>query len=193
MGTISRHAGAPFADGEILTGADLEGDFSTIYDEVNGNLDDANLADDAVTTPKIVDMAVTQDKMTSGAATASEVVRATGSMAISSSFSNIGDAISHTVGNPARHVAIFVSFEVGAVSAGNVISLQMLKDGSPIADSTSDFVNYSTSANPVFCNRMFVDTAPTAGGTHTYQLRVKSVAFSYTAVSLHVFAIEPRS
>lgn len=63
MGIISRQPGAPYQDGETLAGADLEGDFATIYDEFNGNVDTANIADDAITTAKILDGSVTQAKL----------------------------------------------------------------------------------------------------------------------------------
>lgn len=44
MGIITRHAGAPFANGETLSGADLEEDIGSIVAGVNGNLDDANIS-----------------------------------------------------------------------------------------------------------------------------------------------------
>ncbi len=47
MGLVSRHAGAPFADGETLSGTDLETDFATIFDEYNGGTDNANIASGA--------------------------------------------------------------------------------------------------------------------------------------------------
>jgi hypothetical protein len=43
MGTIVRHGNFPFADGEVLVGAELEQDFATIYTEFNGNIDNANI------------------------------------------------------------------------------------------------------------------------------------------------------
>jgi len=193
MGTISRASGTPYVDGATLPGSRLESDFSTIYDEFNGNIETSNLANAAVTTSILASGAVTQAKMTSGAASASEAVHNTGLMAITSTPANIGTAITHAVGNPARHVIIMVSFEVGAVSAGNVITVYMLKDGVGLPNSTSEFVNFSASAQPLFINRTFVDIAPTAGGSHTYQLQAKSVALSYTAVGLVVVAFEPRS
>jgi len=193
MGIISRASGTPYVDGATLPGARLEGDISTIYTEFNGAIGAANLGALSVPTSALQANAVTQAKMTSGAASASEAVHATGSMAITSTPANLGTAITHTVGNPARHVIIMVSFEVGSVSAGNIISVYMLKDGVGFPNSTSEFVNFSTSASSLFINRTFVDIAPTAGGTHIYQLQAKSVASSYTAIGLVVVAFEPRN
>jgi len=48
MGTITRHAGAPFARGETSSAADLEFDIKSCYSEFNGNITDANLS---ATTP----------------------------------------------------------------------------------------------------------------------------------------------
>jgi len=63
MGTITRHAGAPFQDGETLAGADLESDIAGAYDAINGNIDTVNLKNNAVTTAKIANGAVTQAKL----------------------------------------------------------------------------------------------------------------------------------
>jgi len=43
MGTITRHAGAPFARGETSSAADLEADIAACYEQFNGNIDDTNL------------------------------------------------------------------------------------------------------------------------------------------------------
>lgn len=63
MGLISRHPGAPFQDGEILSGPDLEADIATVYDAVNGNIDTVNIKDNAITTAKILNGSVTQAKL----------------------------------------------------------------------------------------------------------------------------------
>lgn len=47
MAIISRHANAPFENGETLSGVDLENDFDTIYVEFNGNIDNSNIASGA--------------------------------------------------------------------------------------------------------------------------------------------------
>lgn len=47
MAIASRHGGAPFADGETLSGTDLETDFANVYAQVNGNLDNSNVANNA--------------------------------------------------------------------------------------------------------------------------------------------------
>lgn len=53
-------------DGNTANAADLNTPLNTIYDEVNGNLQAVNLADDAVTTAKLADSSVTADKRTGG-------------------------------------------------------------------------------------------------------------------------------
>lgn len=63
MGLISRVPSAPYQDGETLAGADLEGDFNTIYTEFNGGIGTANIEDGSITTTKIVDGSVTQAKL----------------------------------------------------------------------------------------------------------------------------------
>ncbi len=63
MGLISRVPSAPYQDGETLAGADLEGDFNTIYTEFNGSIGESNIEDDAISTAKIQDGAVTQAKL----------------------------------------------------------------------------------------------------------------------------------
>lgn len=74
MGLISRHSGAPFANGETLSGSDLEQDFSTIYDEFNGSIDNANIASGAniagsklatnsIPNSKLISETITLDKM----------------------------------------------------------------------------------------------------------------------------------
>lgn len=47
MGTITRHAGAPFVNGEVLDGDDLEFDIDAIVTELNGNIDGDNFKTDA--------------------------------------------------------------------------------------------------------------------------------------------------
>lgn len=212
MGTITRHAGAPFADGEILPGADLEADFDTIYDLVNGGIDDANLEDlgvttsklaaSAVTTAKLAANAVTQAKMTSGAASASEVTAhwGTTNYAFSTSaYSDVGPAISHTVGNPARHVIIMASWlhVYGATGAPTGSTIRLMKGGVDMR--TAGFIheiqNPAGSTNNV--NQMetviFIDDAPTPGGTHTYQLQMQAIGNNCGAYHLMMFAFEPRS
>ena len=47
MATVSRHGNAPFANGETLSGTELEADFNTIYTDYNGNIKNANIASNA--------------------------------------------------------------------------------------------------------------------------------------------------
>ena len=197
MGIISRHAGAPFADGETLAGADLEGDFATIYAEFNGNIEAANLKDGAVTNSKLAATAVTQAKMTSGAASASEAqveVGATG-YPVSTSYTNVGTAISHVVGNPARHVIIIASWLVVFQATTTGINIKMLKDAGQLNTPTfADLVeNHEGVQVFAIVTRMFIDTAPTPGATHTYQLQVKGNGAAAGCYNLNLVAFEPRS
>ena len=202
MGTITRHTNAPFQDGEILLGAELEQDFATIYDEFNGNIDDANLADGAVTTDKLGANAVTQAKMTSGAAsTSSAALSNTGAIGVSfaDTYTNVGSALSVTIGNPARHVAIFLSCLLTSDEAAIFSTyIQLYKDGSPLyAASFVDRFDNPVETGTTFkvINKMWVDTAPTPGATHSYQVKMKSddPANANSVFNINLFAIEPRS
>lgn len=198
MGTITRHPDAPFQDGEVLTGPDLEADFATIYDEFNGNIDDANLADGAVTTSKLDDGAVTQDKMTSGAASTSSAYREIGAVgfAFSTTYIDLGDEISLTIGDPARHVAIFVSFLLATSADPTTINLKVLKDGVDLYTpffTDQDFIPTQTGTAFQLVTRMYLDTAPTPGATHAYQVQIKSTAGACGAFNTQIFALEPRS
>lgn len=60
MGTVNP---ATVSDGETIDASDLNNPINTLADEINGNLDSDNLADDAVATAKIQDDAVTDAKL----------------------------------------------------------------------------------------------------------------------------------
>lgn len=60
MGTIARTS---FSTGDIPTAAEWNTQFDTIYNEFNGSIEATNLASDAVTTIKILNDAVTIDKI----------------------------------------------------------------------------------------------------------------------------------
>jgi len=49
------------------------------------------------------------------------------------------------------------------------------------------------SSNVEAHTRIYVDTAPTAGGTHTYTFQAKRTAASASIRNLMMVAIEPRS
>lgn len=199
MGIITRHANAPFANGEVLSGSDLESDFATAYAAINGNLTSANLADSAVTTAKIAATAVTQAKMTSGAASASEAqidVTVNGFTILSASWTDIGTAVTHTVGNPARHVILIASWNWVVSSSTTSILIRMLKNGAELnSPGVSDQEDHLLAGlYNIEKTRMFIDTAPAAGTTITYQLQMKGVsAATSIARNLALVAFEPRS
>lgn len=76
MGLISRHSGAPFANGEAPDGTDdVEVDLSRLYELLgespsNGNLEDANFsASAAINAAKVVDAGITAAKFADGTIT----------------------------------------------------------------------------------------------------------------------------
>lgn len=71
MGVITKPT--TFTDGTIPTAAQFNGDFDTIYNEFNGNISTANLADNAVTTSKISNDAVTSAKFADSAITTAKI------------------------------------------------------------------------------------------------------------------------
>lgn len=200
MGTITRHAGAPFADGEVLAGADLEGDFNNIYSEFNGQIESSNLADAAVTTAKISASAVTQAKIADGAASASDSESnhlVAGFTVPLTTYGNVGSSIVHVVGSPAREIALFFSMLLNFPSgACTRITYKLLKDGSPfftVAYGEDRVSNTTGTLYAITVAKMYVDTAPTPGGTHTYQLQMAATGAAGSCGNLNVFVLEPRS
>lgn len=64
MGTISRtYSATDIATGEIIRPEHLNTDFNTVFNEINGQLDEDNLANNAVTSGKIATGAVTTAKI----------------------------------------------------------------------------------------------------------------------------------
>jgi hypothetical protein len=57
-----------------------------------------------------------------------------------------------------------------------------------------DDAHASTSGGPssFVLNRMYVDTAPTPGGSHVYTLQAKSTSVAGTIKNAAIFAFEPR-
>lgn len=197
MGIIARHPDAPFVDGEVASAAPIEADFATIFAEVNGNLGTANLASLGVTTDKLAAAAVTQAKMTDGAASASEAQVETGAVGypVSTSYGNVGSAVTHIVGSPARHVIVTASFLLVFQSTSTSMNVRLLKDG--VSLQTQNFVdqvqNPIAAQNFQLVTRTYIDTAPTAGGTHVYQLQAKGVGAAVGVFNLNLIAFEPRS
>ena len=64
MGLVTRHSAAPFAHGERLEAVDLELDFATVYDLVNANIDNANIAAGAnISGTKIASASITNGQV----------------------------------------------------------------------------------------------------------------------------------
>lgn len=74
MGIPSRHAGAPYQDGETLAGDDLETDIQNVYDVLNGDIDNSNIASDAaIDGSKLADTSITAGKLGSSAVTSVKI------------------------------------------------------------------------------------------------------------------------
>jgi len=191
MGIISRHANAPYQDGEVLSAADLETDIQGIYDEFNGGIGTANLEDDAVTIDKLAALSVVQGSIVDGAASASEA-QVAADLVLTSSYQTVGAAVIHSVGNPARHVIIIVSCSVTGFTASSTLRLQLLKDGVSLTGIDDAQANTTTGPTSVILNRTYVDISPTSGGSHTYTLQAKHTASSATLAKTSIVVFEPR-
>ena len=77
MAIASRHSGYPYQNGETLSGTDLETDISNIFTQVNGNLDNSNIASSA---------AISGTKLATASVTGSQLAAATVTL------SNLADA-----------------------------------------------------------------------------------------------------
>ena len=78
MGTVTRHAGAPFANTETLDGTDLETDIANLVSEVNGNLDNSNIASGAdINGSKVANATITAAKMVASTLTTAQFSAAT--------------------------------------------------------------------------------------------------------------------
>ena len=78
MGTIARGTKSgtgttDFGTGTTILASEVNADFNTVFNVVNGNLDDDNLANDAVTTAKITDLNVTTGKLAANAVTTAKI------------------------------------------------------------------------------------------------------------------------
>ena len=85
MGIASRHAGAPYVNGEVLSGTDLETDIANVYAQVNGGLSSVNiaasagilgsqLANQTVTNTQVLDSTLTIAKMAASAVSNFKVI-----------------------------------------------------------------------------------------------------------------------
>jgi len=74
MGTVTRHAGAPFANGETLSGTDLETDIANLVAEINGSLDNSNIDASAdINGSKLANTSITGAKMVASTLTTAKL------------------------------------------------------------------------------------------------------------------------
>ena len=183
-------ATAKIANGAV-TQAKLDGTL-TASTVVDGAITTPKIVDLAVTTAKINDLAVTQGKIASGSASGSEVYSTIPISYFTNTLASLTSAYSHTVGNPARHVVITLSW-MSSLSAGCTIRFALYKDGVNMLGTGPLVLDgiYEPSTSSSIVTRVYVDTAPTAGGTHVYQL--KGYASGTASIkNLQVFIHEPR-
>jgi len=133
MGLISRHANAPFADGETLSGVELEQDFATVYDEFNGNIENSNISSSAdISGTKLADTSITNAKLQSDSMTVAKMA---------------ASAVTK------HHVAIDTSFGAVTTSQASLIDFAGLTSATLTPGSTSDMIMmdlafyYAASAN----------------------------------------------
>ena len=138
MGTVTRHPGYPYANGELLDGTnDLEVDFNNIVTEINGNLDNTNIAsdanivgtklkDDTVPTGKMQDDAITTAKMATAAVSSYGLTTATGATNLDASsdivFHDIEGLSALTI-TPGSSSDLLVMQFTGAVKNANNLAL----------------------------------------------------------------------
>ncbi len=133
MGLVSRHANAPFANGETLSGTELESDFATIYDEYNGSIDNSNIASGA---------AIVGTKLASATLA--------NSLFIADTITTSKMAASAV---PKHHVAVDTSFGAVTTSQATLIAFAGLTSATLTPGSTNDLIlmdltfSYSASAN----------------------------------------------
>lgn len=203
MPTISRHAGAPWVDGQTLTAADLESDVGSLFALVNGGLDGSNIATEgvtagaigssAVTTAKIADSAVTTAKIEDGAASESEVDKtATSQVVNSTTYATVGATVSHAVSATPRHVVITCSMRVVIVSSPKQVMFKLQRDGADMASNPEEAVDCPVGNTIV--TRVWIDDAPTASATHDYSIQAKmtSGGTQMTLANVNTLVFEPR-
>jgi hypothetical protein len=148
MGYVSRHSGAPFANGEVLDGtADLEVDINAIVTEINGNLDNSNLAagaaldgsklaDASIPGAKLVDSTVTIAKMAAEAVPKHHVAAVASYGSLETSNATLVDwtgltEASLTPGSTSDMIMMDITFsyDAGADDASNAIVVGWSVDG----------------------------------------------------------------
>ena len=171
MGTISRHANAPFVDGETLSGTDLEADFAAAFSAINGNIEDANvkagaaidaskLLDASIATGKFANTAVTFAKIAANAATKDEFTNTEGNIGLTESAQDLTtDAI--TTEATAGNILILSNFSAVCTAAGQ-ITLTIKRDSTVLLTRTYAGVSESTISN------VWVDTGASDSTSHTY-------------------------
>jgi hypothetical protein len=106
-------------------------------------------------------------------------------LTLTTSFQTVGSAVTLAIGNPARHVVVMASFAVTGFTNSSTLRFQLLKDGVALLSIDDSHSNTATGPASVVLNRMYVDTAPTAGGSHIYTFQAKHTAAKRTIGDLH--------
>lgn len=149
--TKSASGTGDFSSGPILA-SEMNADLNTITDAINGGLDEANLADNAVTaaklqtssvtSAKIADAAVTTPKITDGAVTTEKLPDAAVTSAKLASGAAVGNIDTGTITN-------------GMLASGAVSTLKIVDD----TVTTNKLVNGSVTLNKLAPGATVVTTA----------------------------------
>ena len=215
MTTVTRHAGAPYVNGETLQGPDLETDISNIVSVVNGSIDNANiataaaiagskLADASIATAKIQDGAITGVKLAANVATNLQVTGVTTAQVniTGTSYADIGDSVSVAITSasgqtPKVLIVYMASFIADAApDPGEGMALRFTRDN--VAMSSGEYGAGGTLTVDT-SRRMWafavVDSAPTSGATHVYRvqgLRANVGTPNFGVANRIMFALECR-
>jgi hypothetical protein len=181
-----------FSPNTTISSSEVNSNFSTIYNEFNGSISSANLANDAVTTAKIDDDAVTTAKILNSAVT---VAKRTGGFNTGTFLATGNGAVVVTgVGFRPKYIEVRL-LHAGSQSGSVVNMVQGGTDGTTSwscgfrAQESGDisgtvstsFVCYVAVANQVRSNTLTFASFDSDGFTLTEAGYTSDVTFSYTA------------
>ena len=121
MGIPTRHANAPYIDGENVAGVDLETDIGGLFAEI-ANIQNVNiptgagivgskLADLSIPTSKLIDRAVTQAKIAANACSVSAVTDIDAAIALTAAYADLV-TVALTTGTPVGSVLVLCGADV---------------------------------------------------------------------------------